>query len=612
MILKGIKHSILAKALGVIIFASFVFVFFLQIVSSWYLQGAFKHIDEESLKSKADQLGQMYADELNSQNQILKNWSVWDDMYSYVKKPTKAFYSANMGPVNMSDLSTNFIFIFDAKGLLVASSSKADDGSYSEPILKAPCLQQGTFDKVMRKIDATVFVEKVGSRYIALAMHPIVKSDKSGEPRGVVVFARWLDGEFFDHISRLFGAKVDLIDFASVPTGFQHIYSTKGFTLEWVDKNDKLKQVVAYPDGDRSQFALSFEYERVFYKYGMGFLSNISIVGTIFILVINLYIFWYLREKILKRLVQLCDRIEKVETDGEKTFLPLCKSNDEIAQIAKSTNAMLARMYGYQKELALRNQALEVEVKAKVDELRAKDAALFKQSRFVTIGETIANISHQWRQPLNDLWLVLQSLFGKYKNGKLDDAKFDEVMSQSKELISHMSDTIEDFQSFFRPDKERVIFFVNDMLKKAIAIINTSFMHNGIALKIIEEDRFAAYGVPNEFAQAVLNILNNARDALVTKRKSGRKVEIELLSVGGMIVLSIADNAGGIDDDIMDSIFEPYVTTKHGKGGTGIGLYITKQAIEQCDGGDIKVENINEGARFTIILNEHGYESTGF
>jgi signal transduction histidine kinase len=611
MALKKIQNSILTKALIIVILSSALFIVSLQIVSSWYLQGAFRHIDEASLENKAAQLDQIYDDELNAQNQLLKNWSVWDDMYGFVQKPTKSFFDANMGPANMADLVSHFVFIFDNNGKLVASSSKTSENNDSiKAASQAPSLKQEKLAQVSKKIDATAVVEKIGSRYIVLALHPIVKSDKSGDVKGVVVFARWLDESFFEHISKLFGVKVALIELPNVSDDFQkHVSSTETLAIKWIDKNDQTKQAVVYPEGKNSLFALGFEYERVFYKYGLAFLGNLSIFGTIFILFVNLLLFWLLREQILKRLVLISSKMELIEGAKEKMLLPKSKTNDEIGHIVKSANAMLNKMYGYQEKLATRNMALEVEVKDKVDELRAKDAALFRQSRFVTIGETIANISHQWRQPLNDLWLVLQSLSNKYKNGKLDAEKFDEVMTQSRELISHMSDTIEDFQSFFKPDKEKVIFFVNDMLKKAISIVNTSFIHNEIVLKVVEEDRFAAYGVPNEFAQAVLNILNNAKDALVSNVKNGRKVEVELLSVGGMIVLSVADNAGGIDEKVIETIFEPYITTKDGKGGTGIGLYITKQVIGQCDGGDITAENIDGGARFTIILNEHGQES---
>ncbi len=601
---KSISSSILAKAVLIIGAVTATFIILLFAMSGFYVQNTLGHIDDVSLNEKSIRLKEIFSTQLKTQNTLVKNWGVWDDLYEYAKKPNEKFEKANMGAANLDDLTSNFVLIFNAKRELVgfAAKDKSKKDIKNDFLTKSQCLSAPSQHQILQKITDSNCVETIAGQDILYAIHPIVQSDKSGPADGVVVFARWMDKSFYNEVSNLFGSTVQKVELKDLPKG---VNLSKEHDLGWVDISSEKKDAYLYFGETSTPFALKFSFDRGLYSYGLDMLKKFALIGILVILTGSFLMFWFLKNQILLRLVGMSDMMGKIGLLGSIGYLPSNqKYSDEIEQMAQSANLMLNRLYLYQEELAKRSEDLESEVKAKIDEIREKDSAMIRQSRYATIGETIANISHQWREQQNDLWLLLQSLSVKFKAGKLDEEKFADSMAESKKLISYMSDTIGDFQTFFRPDKEKVAFFVGDMLNRSIAIANSSLKNNNIALGYSEEGKYIAFGVPNEFAQAVLNIINNARDAFSDKDISDKRIDISVENIAGMIVISIEDSAGGIDEKAIDSLFEPYFSTKYSKGGTGLGLYITKQAVEQCSGGAITAKNGERGAIFTIMLQE--------
>lgn len=246
------------------------------------------------------------------------------------------------------------------------------------------------------------------------------------------------------------------------------------------------------------------------------------------------------------------------------------------------------------------NQSLEKLVKEEVAKNREKDVMLIKQSRQAAMGEMIGNIAHQWRQPLNVLGLITQNLYESYKYGELTPEYLENRVKKMNELIQYMSQTIEDFRNFFRPDKEKQEFALKEVIEKTISFVEASFKNNNIELIFQIEDDIKIYGFPNEYAQVLINILNNAKDALLERKVKAPRVKINLAHDGQVSVVTVADNAGGIPEDIIDKVFEPYFTTKGPGKGTGIGLYMSKTIIEKNMNGRLSVRNTDQGAEFRI------------
>jgi len=254
-----------------------------------------------------------------------------------------------------------------------------------------------------------------------------------------------------------------------------------------------------------------------------------------------------------------------------------------------------------EEELRRLNSNLESKVQDEVSKNREKDLILLKQSRLAAIGEMVSNIAHQWRQPLNALAIRIQDVHLAFQLGEVDGAFVNEHKRESMKLINYMSQTIEDFRNFFKPDKQKEPFSVLQSVEDAYSITKDSLKVKSIHVGLFEyNDQFFALGYKNEFAQVVLNIIFNAADALMQKPENDRSIMIDISKNGDFVKVTICDNAGGIPIEIMDNIFDPYFTTKHKSQGTGLGLYMSKMIIEQNMNGKIQAYNTDRGACFTI------------
>jgi len=244
------------------------------------------------------------------------------------------------------------------------------------------------------------------------------------------------------------------------------------------------------------------------------------------------------------------------------------------------------------KEIVERLQAMEA--------LREKDQLLMQQSRQAAMGEMINNISHQWRQPLNTIALTIQGFMSTYEQGECSYEYVDETVKQIMNQVLHMSQTIDDFRNFLRPDREIKQFNLREAVKTTLLLVGDSFKSQNIKIDTEAQEDLIVTGYQNEYCQVLLNILNNARDVLIERKIVSPRIEINLFREGHRNVATISDNAGGITDAIIDRIFEPYFTTKDADKGTGIGLYMSKTIIENRMNGKISVRNTDRGAEFRI------------
>jgi C4-dicarboxylate-specific signal transduction histidine kinase len=243
------------------------------------------------------------------------------------------------------------------------------------------------------------------------------------------------------------------------------------------------------------------------------------------------------------------------------------------------------------------NRTLEERIEAAVKELRQKDQALIQQNRLAAMGEMINSIAHQWRQPLNVISLIVQGL-PNYND--LSQQELDHEVERIMDVILHMSQTIDDFRYFFRQDKEKILFTVNQAVAKAVEFISPSLIDKGIGISITEQPEVCIFGYRNEYAQVLLNVLSNAKDVLIERNVAEPCIGISISRVDDHSLVTITDNGGGINTDVMPKIFDPYFTTKDNLQGTGIGLYMSKIIIEHHMGGSLAVKNIEGGVVFSI------------
>ncbi len=251
------------------------------------------------------------------------------------------------------------------------------------------------------------------------------------------------------------------------------------------------------------------------------------------------------------------------------------------------------------KELKELNETLEMRVKEEIKKNEAKQKVMFWQSRFASLGEMLANIAHQWRQPLTELNLTLFSL----KKAALNEDKesVEELYKESKALIQNMSNTIEDFSNFFKPGKEKQHFRLRESIEEALHILKRVLNRDMIQVKTSYED-VSVLGITNEFTQVIINLLKNSRDAFVENGVLIREIKIDVIKENDYALIVVEDNAGGIKEKERYKIFEPYFTTKHNSQGTGLGLFMSKMICEQGFGGSLDVSSKKGTTCFTIKI----------
>lgn len=245
---------------------------------------------------------------------------------------------------------------------------------------------------------------------------------------------------------------------------------------------------------------------------------------------------------------------------------------------------------------------LESKINEEIFKRTEQEKLLIQQSKLASMGEMIGNIAHQWRQPLGESGAILMNLQVKQKFHDLNDEILLQSIEQCNKINAYMSNTISDFQNFFKPSKNKEIFEVSQACKRAISMLQASLKYHDIKCFFDISDKVEVLGYPNEFAQALLNILSNAKDALCERETKNPFISLKLKKGYQYGLIAIEDNGGGIEPQYLDRIFEPYFTTKYKRQGTGIGLYMTKMIIENNMDGVIKVENTKKGALFIIKL----------
>jgi signal transduction histidine kinase len=230
-----------------------------------------------------------------------------------------------------------------------------------------------------------------------------------------------------------------------------------------------------------------------------------------------------------------------------------------------------------------------------------KDAMLVQQNKLAIMGEMIAMIAHQWKQPLAGQRAILGGMILKQRLNKLTPQHMVENFAKLDSLITHMDKTISDFTNFFKPNKDKHKVCLQKTIDNSLDIILMTLKNNGITVNknYIEDIEFDIYD--GEFKQVILNILSNAKDALIENRIDNKVINIDILKDNQFITINISDNAGGIPTDIIEKIFEPYFSTKS-KNGTGLGLYMSKIIVEEHMNGMLFVKNSEDGAVFTIKL----------
>ncbi len=294
--------------------------------------------------------------------------------------------------------------------------------------------------------------------------------------------------------------------------------------------------------------------------------------------------------------------------------------NDEIGQLSASFNQMVDALQHSRDQLQNSNLELERKVSERthaldelnrtldqrvhdeIDKRKQQESLLIRQSRLAAMGEMIGAIAHQWRQPLNALSLVMQNIRMQHAMGTLTEQSMARMQEKSGQLVERMSSTIDEFRNFFKPGKHAEPFKLAQAMRASADIMEGVFKNHAIELELYCDEDLELLGVQGEFSQVVLNLLSNAKDALLDSRQPAPHIVLRAERTGSRIRIAVEDNGGGIAQDVLDKVFEPYFTTKEEGKGTGIGLYMSKMIVENNMHGRLYAANTREGACFTLVV----------
>ena len=334
-------------------------------------------------------------------------------------------------------------------------------------------------------------------------------------------------------------------------------------------------------------------------------LTMISFLMIIIVIAVAIWMSNYISSKIQRLLIGT----EKF-SNNDLTYRISVSSNDEIGNLENSFNKMASKISKLLYEQKQLNEHLEEKVQEKTKELilinsdlenrisnvvkknREKDAQLIQNSKMAALGEMISMIIHQWKQPLNAISMINSAAELRVLLGENSEVEIKKDNVLIKKQIEVMSTTMDDFRNFFKnTDKNKYNVYL--MLRKTETLIQNIYKYEGIFINYLIEDRYKELmtsGYENEIIQVVINILNNARDAIISNNSKHRNIDISLTCENNEIFISIKDYAGGINDKIKDNIFDAYFTTKEDNKGTGLGLYMSKTILEKVN-GTISVDN---------------------
>ena len=469
------------------------------------------------------------------------DYSYWDDTYEFIKDQNEKYIYENFRDTTTTLENVNLDFM-----IFMNLENKNIHTQLSKNI---KTLNKDNFTKyIVDSItdDENISIAKYQNNYYYIVKSRILKSDLSGKTRGFIYVGKKI---YLENFNDEFKNSIKFIDIVSNKTNktLKSIFLDK-VEVHFVYSEDILSNIISLQNNNKNLAMLKLDNYRDIYKQGRKQIILFNTAVSIFVLILFFIFYFYIY---------------------------------------------------YHKRL---NIELEIRVEDEIKKQKAQEEILIHQSRSAEIGEMINNIAHQWRQPLNNLSLTIQNIGFKYENDVLTKEELNETIDKSKMIINSMSNTIDTFRNFFEPTKNKNLFKVEHSIENTLEILSSTLRFYNI--EVVKEiiDDVEIYDYENEFSQVLLNIITNARDALVSNKIEKPIIKVNVSKIENNVIVKIKDNANGINEEIIDRIFEPYFTTKGKGNGTGIGLYMSKLIIEKNMNGKIEAKNNKEGAVFKITL----------
>ncbi|MEA1918301.1 MAG: HAMP domain-containing sensor histidine kinase [Campylobacterota bacterium] len=420
--------------------------------------------------------------------------------------------------------------------------------------------------------------------------------------------------EYLDAICK---DNVNVISVTLIDTEGEKLYSYAAMSHDYdreTPENYKVSRTISDPDTQSLIGSIEVHFSNIYFEKMLNDHQHFTTQIMIMFIAVLLIMLWLLQRAFMP-MYQLVELIKTFEPKHDNFKLERTGKYDEIGVIQNALVDMIDRIDLHNRELRELNQTLEEKIKLRTKALGEKKEELEKeiktvkeqekmliaQSRLAAMGEMMSMIAHQWRQPLSTSTLMITN----YKVSAMLESKArdqrDDILDQISDILVYLSDTIDDFQTYFKPDKKKERCELHKIIERAHHFSLARLENYGVTLALECHDAIAVETYFNELVQIIINIINNAIDAIVESKSLKKQILITCKEEAARKYIQISDTGGGISDEVLQRVFEPYFSTK-GKNGTGLGLYMAKMIVHKHIDGEIKVENIDGGARFSIIL----------
>ena len=297
--------------------------------------------------------------------------------------------------------------------------------------------------------------------------------------------------------------------------------------------------------------------------------------------------------------IPLSDISDALRKKSPKPIKKYLTKKNEYGEIS----SLIVDFFQKETELEELNTTLKERVEAEVEKNKQKEQLIYQQSKQAAMGQMLNNIAHQWRQPLNAVSITVGKLEYASKKDILQKEDLDSSLQSIKSLVKQMSDTIDDFRNFFKPDKAKGYFSLLQCLKNSASVVSEAYESQNIKISIICDPQIECFGYERELMQVLLVCFGNSKDAIEENGvREGKITVVGKQTPHGDVSITITDNGGGVKNEIIHDIFNPFFTTKEEGKGSGIGLYMSKQIIEQGMQGSISAVNNTDGLSVTIEI----------
>lgn len=532
----------------------------------------------------------------------------------YLKTKDKSFIHERLSANDMQNHKINLVLILDMNKEIIFGNCYRNEIGFTEGI--KDCIKGGIlhikpllYHEDIHMVTRGLYI--INNKPVQLVSRYIFKDETSNIPEGHLILGRVIDGYYLSELTN------------RTKMGLTFYMIQENMDAEWAGVADRLsghycmtfdrisdQEIYGYIrlnnlDNEAALIFRTFVPRIVYPKSRNSMLIQTIVVISFGILLMGFTI-WIFQYWILSRLNAIIGKM-KVVMSGDVSERFSCAGNDEITKVQKAMDEMLDVIEDKENELLEMNKSLESRVSKEIGMRIRNEDLLIQQAKMATIGEMMELIAHQWKQPISNISLIAGCL------PNLDKTTMKEEVGNLMQQVKYMKSTMDTFRNFFMPSRFTEVFSLKEAMAEVIMLMKPALEMAEIELTMEFPDyttkrQCTISGMQNEFKQVVINIIINAKDAIMkeqsNKRKNGERFNGKITIIGRVeeneIIICLTDNGGGIKPEIIDHIFEANTTTK--ENGSGIGMYMAKLILEDKMNGHISAKNINSGAEFQITL----------